>query len=322
MSRIDKFTAKLGGNIRESMGATVSSGAGGPLPSPIVGPSQYQGISRPKEALTIPVDRIMPDPDQPRKEFDEGPLDDLAASLKARGQLQPIRVRWSAEADRWIIIAGERRYRAAIKAGLSSLLCVEAKTAMTADEILEDQLIENCVREDLKPVEQAKAFKALVESRGCSYRQLAEMLNISHMAISRAMALLELPEDLQERVTTGELAASVACEVAKLDDPDAQREVAQRVVSEGLNRSEAIEAVRQVAGKPRAGGSKAKGREAKAKAKLPTSRSIKTTTGFKITVEHKRGFEPAPLLAALEEAAAKVRAEIEPAKQGAEADAA
>jgi ParB family chromosome partitioning protein len=124
MSRIDKFTAKLGGNIRESMGAA-STGAGGPLPSPAVGPAQYQGITRPKEALTIPIGRIIPDPDQPRKEFEEGLLDDLAASMKARGQLQPIRVRWSQESDRWVIIAGERRYRAAVKAGLPSLLCVE-----------------------------------------------------------------------------------------------------------------------------------------------------------------------------------------------------
>lgn len=309
MSRIDKFTAKLGGNIRESMGAA-TAGAGGPLPTQAAAPSQYQGITRPKEALTIPIDRIMPDPDQPRKEFDDGPLDDLAASLKARGQLQPIRVRWSPDADRWIIIAGERRYRAAVRAGLASLLCVEAKGVMTADEILEDQLIENCVREDLKPVEQAKAFRALVERRGCSYRQLAEMLHISHMAVSRAMTLLELPEDVQEQVTAGELAASVAVEVAKIENPDEQRHVARRVVSEGLNRSEAVEVVRQAAGKPNHG---EKGRGAKlkpkGKSKLPTTRVIRTESGVRITADSRRGIDPATLVTALEEALAKVRAE-------------
>lgn len=306
MSRIDKFTAKLGGNIRESMGSA-TAGAGGPLPTPAAGPSQYQGITRPKEALTIPVDRIMPDPDQPRKEFDDGPLDDLAASLKARGQLQPIRVRWSQDADRWVIIAGERRYRAAVRAGIASLLCVEAKGTMTADEILEDQLVENCVREDLKPVEQAKAFRALVERRGCSYRQLAEMLNISHMAVSRAMTLLELPEDVQDRVTAGELAASVAVEVAKLDDPEEQREVAARVVSEGLNRSEAVEAVRQAANKS---GRAAKGRGAiRARPKRPTVRTIKTTSA-RVTVEFRKAVDPAEVIAALDEARAKILAEI------------
>jgi ParB family chromosome partitioning protein len=312
MSRIEKFTAKLGGNIRESMGAA-TTGAGGPLPSPSAGPSQYQGITRPKEALTIPIDRIIPDPDQPRKEFDEGPLDDLAASLKARGQLQPIRVRWSQDSDRWVIIAGERRYRAAIKAGLPSLLCVEAKGAMTGDEILEDQLIENCVREDLKPIEQAKAFKALVERRGCSYRQLAEMLNISHMAVSRAMSLLDLPEDVQDLVTAGELAASVAVEVAKLDDPDEQREVAERVVSEGLNRSEVIEVVRQAASKPRAGASKGQGRgPAKARPKLPTERTVKTASGLKVVVSGRKGFDTLAWFEAMEDATRQVRAKLEP----------
>ena len=311
MSRIDKFTAKLGGNIRESMGAA-TTGARGPLPTPPGGPSQYQGITRPKEALTIPVDRIIPDPDQPRKEFDEGALDELAASLKARGQLQPIRVRWSQEADRWVIIAGERRYRAAVKAGLPSLLCVEARGTMTADEVLEDQLIENCVREDLKPIEQARAFKTLVDLRGCSYRQLAEMLNISHMAVSRAMTLLDLPEDVQHRVTAGELAASVAVEVAKLEDPDEQREVAARVVAEGLTRAETVEAVRQATGKARPVGSKGKGRGVgKDKSKLPTERTIRTQGGAKVTVAMRKGFDVLAWVEAMEDAIRQVRAMLE-----------
>jgi ParB family transcriptional regulator, chromosome partitioning protein len=314
MSRIDKFTAKLGGNIRESMGAS-TNGAGGPLPSSSTstGPSQYQGITRPKEALTIPIGRIIPDPDQPRKEFDEGPLDDLAASLGARGQLQPIRVRWSQEADRWVIIAGERRYRAAIKAGLPTLLCVEAKGTMTADEILEDQLIENCVREDLKPVEQARAFKALVDRRGCSYRQLAEMLNISHMAVSRAMTLLDLPEDVRDRVTAGELAASVAVEVARLDDPEEQREVAALVVAEGLNRAETIEAVRRVV--ERKPSSKATG-AGKGKPKLPNERTIKLDGGFKVIVSGRKGFDEAAWAEMLKEALERVTAKLGPAEQG------
>jgi ParB family chromosome partitioning protein len=315
MSRIDKFTSKLGGNIRESMGAGATTGAGGPLPSPATGQSQYERITRPKEALTIPMDRIVADPDQPRKEFDEGAIDDLAASLKARGQLQPIRVRWSPDSDRWIIIAGERRYRAAVKAGLPSLLCVEAKGTMTADEILEDQLIENCVREDLKPIEQARAFEALVERRGCSYRQLAEILNISHMAVSRAIALLELPEDVQDRVTAGELAASVAVEVAKLDEPDEQREVADRVVAEGLNRAETIEAVRQVA-ESRSAGKASRAGTSKAKPKLPTERTLKVDGGFKIVVAGRKGFDLETLAEVLKAGLEQVTAKLEPAEQG------
>jgi ParB family chromosome partitioning protein len=311
MSGIEKFTSRLGGNIRESMGAAggAGAGAGGPLPATTAaGPSQYHGVTRPKDALTIPVDRIIPDPDQPRKEFDAGPLEELAASLKARGQLQPIRVRWSPDADRWMIVAGERRYRAAILAGLPSLSCVEAKGAMTAEEILEDQLVENCLREDLRPIEQARAFKALIDRRSCSYRQLAESLNVSHMAVSRALSLLNLPDGVQAMVESGELPASSANAIAKLDDPDDQREVARRVVAGGMNRAEVEEEVRQVASRPKAGDSK--GRAAiKARPKRPTVRTMRTASA-KVTIEFRRAVEPAEVLAALREVVAKVELEI------------
>jgi ParB family transcriptional regulator, chromosome partitioning protein len=310
MSGIERFTSRLGGNIRESMGAAGSTGAGGPLPTAATaaGPSQYHGVTRPKDALTIPLDRIVPDADQPRKEFDEGPLAELAASLKTRGQLQPIRVRWSPQVDRWVIVAGERRYRAALMAGLASLVCVEAKGTMTPEEILEEQLIENALREDLKPIEQARAYKALVDRRGCSYRQLAESLNISHMAITRALNLLTLPTAVQERVESGQLAPSVAYEVSRLEDPADQVEVAARVVADKLSRAETVEAVKRAASKPRATG---KGRgTAKAKPRKVTERVIRTEAGPRVIVEFKRGLDGPAVLAALREATAKVAAEL------------
>jgi ParB family chromosome partitioning protein len=308
MSGIERFTSRLGGNIRESMGAAGSTGAGGPLPAAptAAGPSQYHGVTRPKDALTIPLDRIVPDPDQPRKEFDEGPLAELAASLKTRGQLQPIRVRWSAEVDRWVIVAGERRYRAALMAGLASLVCVEAKWTMTPEEILEEQLVENALREDLRPIEQARAFKALVDRRGCSYRQLAESLNISHMAITRALNLLTLPAAVQERIESGQLAPSVAYEVSKLEDPEAQREVAARVVAEGLSRAETVEAVRKAAIRPRAGASKGRG----AKPRKVTERVIRTPLGSRVTVENRKGLDGAAIRDALRQALDLVEAEL------------
>jgi hypothetical protein len=146
------------------------------------------------------------------------------------------------------------------------------------------------------------------------------MLNISHMAVSRAMTLLELPEDVQDRVSAGELAASVAVEVAKLEDPAEQREVAARVVAEGLNRADAVELVRQVASKPRAGGSKAsKGRGAsKGKVKLQSVYRFKTEPGIRITAERSKGIDPVALVAALEEATRQAREKLEPAEQGGE----
>ena len=149
--------------------------------------------------------------------------------------------------------------------------------------------MENCLREDLKPIEQAKAFKALLQRRGYSYRQLAESLHISHQAIVRALALLDLPEDLQGRVEAGELAPSVAYEVSRLKGSDQQREVATRVVEEELNRAEATEVVRRAAGKS----AKPKGRGA-GKARKVTFR---TSPGPKITVEFRKGLDDELILA-------------------------
>lgn len=295
MKGVDRMRSQLGGNIRESMGASASAGVGGPLPTSSVALGQYQGITRPKDALTIEVGRLSPDPDQPRKEFDPEALASLAASLKARGQLQPIRVRWDETSARWIIVAGERRYRAAMLAGLPSLMCVEAKGSPSAEDILEDQLVENCVREDLRPIEQAVAFKALLERRNWSYRQLAETLNISHMAVGRALALLELPTPVQERVERGELAPSVAYEVSKLDDPEEQAAVVARVVSEGLNRAEVVEAVRAKSSRT---ASSARGRGGKPRPRK-TSTTMRAAGGTKVTVENRRGVDEATIRAAM-----------------------
>jgi ParB family chromosome partitioning protein len=317
----ERLAQQLGANIDESMGAARPAGAGGMFPGPVHGgPEKYQGSSRIKDALAVELDRIIPDPDQPRKEFDPGAMESLAASLRERGQLQPIRVRWSADAGRLVIVSGERRWRAARMAGLATIACIEAKGELSPSEILEDQLVENCIREDLKPIEQARAFRALLDTRGCSARQLAESLRISHQAVGRALSLLTLPEELQQQVDAGIVPASAASEVAKIQDDDARREIAGKIAAGELTRDETVEAVRRVAGKPKAADSKAKGRGAsKAKPKLPTARTIRTEGGYKVTVEHRKGFDPAALMATLEDATAKVRAEIEPARQGADA---
>jgi ParB family chromosome partitioning protein len=249
MKSAEDLRARIGGNMRESMGAHRPAAAPPPVPALHGETAKYRGASRLRDALAVELDRIIPDGDQPRKEFDPGPLEDLAASLKARGQLQPIRARYDSGADRWLIVTGERRYRAAIIAGLSSLMVIEAKGPADPDEILEDQLVENCLREDLKPVEQARAFRALIDRRGWSYRQLSEHLHVAPASVARALALLDLPEDLQGRVEAGELAPSVAYEVSRLDSQDDQRAVADRVVSEDLSRAEAVEVVRQAAGR-------------------------------------------------------------------------
>ena len=195
-------------------------------------------MARIKDALTIEIDRIVPDPGQPRKEFDEAALDELAASLKTRGQLQPCRVRWDEALGKWIIITGERRWRAAVRAGLPTLQCVEARGTLTDHEILEDQLVENCLREDLKPIEQALAYRKLLDLNGWTLQQLAERLHMNKGTISRALALLDLPPEVQTQVEQGALAPAAAAEIATLNSPAVQVEVAGRVVAEKLTRDE------------------------------------------------------------------------------------
>ena len=251
MKGVDRFKAKLGGNIQESMGAPASgggsaSGAGGPLPPSHGVTARYDGVTRPKDALTIPVEKLLPDPDQPRREFDEEELERLAESLKTRGQLQPIRVRWDAGQGAWVIVSGERRWRAARRAGLPALACVEVKGELSADTVLEDQLVENCLRTDLKPVEQARAFEALMDRKGLSGRQLADLLNLSRMTVARALSLLELPADVLDQVEQGTLTPSAAYEVGKITDAGVQAEVARAAVAEGLTRSEVNDLVQAV----------------------------------------------------------------------------
>jgi ParB family transcriptional regulator, chromosome partitioning protein len=309
MKAAERLAQQLGANIDESMGAARTTAGVGMFPGAVHGgPEKYQGSSRIKDALAIEVDRIAPDPDQPRKEFDPAALEALAVSLKDRGQLQPIRVRWSAVASQWVIVSGERRWRAARMAGLATVSCIEAKGEMLPHEILEDQLVENCIREDLKPIEQAKAFRALLDTRGCSARQLAESLGISHQTVGRSLSLLTIPEELQQQVDAGLVPASAAAEVAKVKDDDTRRDIASKIVAGELTRDQTVEAVRQVATKSRVGGSKSRG-TTKDKPKLPIERTVKVDGGFKVVVTGRKGFDSASLLVILEEAAAKVRAE-------------
>ena len=176
--------------------------------------------------------------------FTDEAIDRLADSLRARGMLQPIRARWDTDLGRWVIVAGERRFRAARRAGWADVPCVTVEGAMTDSEILQDQLIENCLREDLQPLDQAKAFKALMNANGWSARRLGEELHISHQTIGRSLALLELPETMRQKVADGMIAPRTAAEIAALDNPEAQAALAEQVASEGLTKAQVEAAVK------------------------------------------------------------------------------
>jgi len=255
---------------------------------------QAEGRKRLDAACVIRVDRIAPDPAQPRAEFDEEPLAQLAASIRDRGQLQPIRVRWDADADRYVIVVGERRYRAARLAGLDTVACVVVVGEPSAEDLLEDQLVENALRVDLKPIEQARAYRSLLAARGLSHRQLAERLQIGHASIARALALLDLPPQIRDAVEQGVIAPNTGYELSKVTDPAEQATLAKEA-AEGRLRRDELKA-RTTARRP----AKAPAKGKQAAPKPPTGRTFRVDGG-RVTVENPGGVDAAWVRAALTE---------------------
>lgn len=246
---------RFGQNLSESLGVRSAGGGLPPLPRASTGQIPREsgpddGRTRAREAGHMELSRIIPDPDQPRKEFDDDAVERLSKSLLKHGQLMPIRVRWNPAAGKWVVISGERRYRAAVRAGLKSVACIFAEDGLTPSEILQEQVVENLLREDLRPVEQARAYRQLMEMHGWTAKELAGELQVSQGAVSKSLALLTLPEDLQAEVDRGQIAAATAYQVAKVADPEVQRDVVRRVVEENLTRDEASEVVRAASDRP------------------------------------------------------------------------
>jgi ParB family chromosome partitioning protein len=246
MGKLDELRRVGKQNAVESLGVfaadRVIPGVSPAGPAPV--PRALQGVAKVKNVAAIPVEMIDRDPAQPREEFDEESLGRLAESLKARGQLQPIRVRWDEGRGVYLILCGERRWRAAKLAGLATVSALIVEGELDPDELLAIQLVENCLRDDLKPIEQARAFKTLMERKGWSTRQLARELAVVQPHVVRMLALLELPEAIRERVEQGGLAPATAYEIGKLESPAEQQALADRVEAEGLTRQEAVAAVR------------------------------------------------------------------------------
>jgi ParB family chromosome partitioning protein len=279
-------------------------------PSPAPRPGQFQGRTALREACLIRLDRIVADPNQPRVEFDADSLERLGKSLKERGQLQPIRVRWNEADGFYVVVIGERRWRAARLAGMESIACVVVPDTATPEELLEDQLIENCVREDLKPIEQPRAYKALIDSRGISQRQLAEKLRIAQATVARTLALLTLPEEIQASVDASEIGPTEAYQLSRVADPREQVRMAREARAGRLKRDDIEQRVRATR--------KGKGRgAARAKAKKVTIRTFKTAGGPKVTVEFRKGLDGRSLVAALREALAHAEREMQAAGEAA-----
>jgi ParB family chromosome partitioning protein len=181
--------------------------------------------------LEVPVGSVRPNPRQPRQAFDEDALAELTHSVREFGVLQPVVVR-EVEGG-YELVMGERRLRAAQAAGLESIPAVVRDTA--DDALLRDALLENIHRVQLNPLEEAAAYQQLLEEFGVTQQELASRLGRSRPQVSNTIRLLNLPLPVQRRVAAGVLTAGHARALLGLDDPDAQEELASRIVAEGLS---------------------------------------------------------------------------------------
>ena len=227
-------------------------GAVGTPPVGSGGPPAVDGVAATTDAATadavyreIAVDAIVPNPRQPRTVFDDEALAELEHSVREFGLLQPVVVRERPDADGATpvheLVMGERRWRAAQRAGLTHIPAIVRRTA--DDDLLRDALLENIHRVQLNPLEEAAAYQQLLTEFDVTHEQLADRIGRSRPAITNTIRLLRLPVAVQRRVAAGVLSAGHARALLGLDDAGAQEELAARIVAEGMSVRAAEEAV-------------------------------------------------------------------------------
>ncbi len=200
-----------------------------------------------QELAELPVEQIHPNPRQPRRRFEPDAATGLASSVRAQGLLQPIVVRPRPEGG-WELIAGERRWRAAKDAGLPNVPAL-IRNADDRDTLLLS-LVENVAREQLSPVEEARAYAVLIDEFGLSLGDVAERVGKAKPTVSNRVRLLELPEDVLWMLARGDLTERHARAVLAVPDREGQKKLARRIVEQGLS-ARAAERAAQDAGAKR-----------------------------------------------------------------------
>jgi ParB family chromosome partitioning protein len=242
------------------------------------------GKRRLRNAAQIELGRII-SKDQVRTDFDPDKHQELVASLKAHGQQQPARVYWSEQDGRFVILQGERRFRAAQEAGITHLDCVILDHAPSEAERIELQLIENIIRQELNPVEEAQAFKALMDSRQCTAKDIALEIGRDPTTIQRCVRLLELPADILADVAAGLLPKSLIREVQKLKTEEEQRQMIANYKS-----GETFGSVTQKVKATTSG-----------KTVTAKTKKVHTSSGIKVEATAKRKVTNAEIISVLEE---------------------
>lgn len=236
----------------------------------------------------LPIESIVPNPDQPRRRFTEEALAELAASIAEKGVIQPLIVR-PRDGGMFEIVAGERRWRAAQRAQLHELPVLVRE--FDDVEVLEIAIIENIQRADLNAVEEAAGYRQLMDRFGHTQEKLAEALGKSRSHIANLLRLLSLPQDVQDLLQDGRLSAGHARALITSPDPSA---LAQKVVKDGLSvrATEALVRKDGSSAKPKGTGSgKTSGPAEKDADTLALERDLSAAIGMKVTIDHKAGGE-------------------------------
>ena len=183
-----------------------------------------------KEVVDLPLSELRPNPYQPRKIFDDEALNELAASIKANGVFQPIIVKKTIKG--YDIVAGERRYRASKKAGLTTIPAIVKD--FTDEEMMNIALLENLQREDLTAIEEANAYKVMIENSNITQEELAIRVGKSRSHVTNILGLLKLPKSVQDMVLYNKISMGHARVLSKLEDKDQVEELAEKVIKEDL----------------------------------------------------------------------------------------
>lgn len=248
-----------------------------------VGPVEQQGETRRAEAM-VPVEKIFPNPDQPRRTFTPEQLEDLANSIRTKGVIQPLIVRArSTTPGTYEIVAGERRWRAAQLAQLHELPVLVREFSDT--EVLEVAIIENIQREDLNPIEEAAGYRQLMDKFGHTQERMAEALGKSRSHIANLLRLLNLPGEVMEMVREGKLSAGHARTLVTAEDPIG---VAQQIVSRGLSVRDAEKLAKGPVAKPASPRAPKSDKDADTRA---IEGDLGATLKMKVSIDHKPGTE-------------------------------
>jgi len=245
-----------------------------------VGAETTTSLERGRTQRRVPIEYLRPNPRNPRRNYPDAELDELAASIKERGIIQPVVVRSVRGAkDAYEIIAGERRWRAAQRAALHEIPIVSLEASDS--EALELAIIENVQRSDLNPLEEAAGYQALASEYAHSHEDIAKIVGKSRTHVTNTLRLLKLPEPVKAYIHAGKITAGAARMLIGAPDPE---EMAREIVDRGLNVRQVEALARDRASRT---GKPAKKRTTKSADTIALERRVSNTLGLTVTVDHR-----------------------------------